>query len=173
MAILEVKPVAKNKLDLLREISITTFKETFGNQNKKKDIQIYLKNRMNLKQLEKELNNPDSKFYFAYSKNILIGYLKLNFELSQSENVLDGTGYEIERIYILKKYQGIGHGNNLFQKAIEIGKMRGYKKLWLGVWEQNKRALDFYKKHGLNCFNKHTFLLGTDQQTDFLLKLEF
>jgi len=173
MGVLEVKPVAKKELVLLREISITTFKETFGNQNKKKDMQIYLNNRMSLKQLKKELNNSDSKFYFAYSKNILIGYLKLNFELSQSENVLDGTAYEIERIYILKKHQGIGHGTNLFKKAIEIGKIRGYKKLWLGVWEQNKRALDFYKKHGLNYFNKHTFLLGTDQQTDFLLQLEF
>ena len=73
MGVLEVKPVAKKELVLLREISITTFKETFGNQNKKKDMQIYLNNRMSLKQLKKELNNSGSKFYFAYSKNILIG----------------------------------------------------------------------------------------------------
>ena len=87
--------------------------------------------------------------------------------------MLENKGFEIERFYLLKSFQGKGFGKKLFQKTIDIGKSKGYKKLWLGVWENNKSAIKFYKKLNLKIFDKHTFILGNDIQTDFLMKLNF
>jgi len=42
--------------------------------------------------------------------------------------------------------------------------------VWLGVWEENPRAIKFYKKNGFVEFDKHTFVLGEDEQTDILMK---
>lgn len=78
---------------------------------------------------------------------------------------------EIERIYVLKAYLGLGLGQFMFDQAIEIGRKKQLNVLWLGVWEENQSALNFYKKNGLIEFDKHKFLLGDDQQTDVLMKI--
>jgi ribosomal protein S18 acetylase RimI-like enzyme len=44
--------------------------------------------------------------------------------------------------------------------------------MWLGVWDQNVKAIEFYRRQGLSEFSKHDFLLGNDQQTDILMKLK-
>ena len=44
--------------------------------------------------------------------------------------------------------------------------------VWLGVWEENLRAINFYKKNGFSEFSKHVFRLGNDEQTDIMMKLE-
>ncbi len=173
MFLLEIIPVKLNDLDQLQRLSVKTFKETFLNQNTDDDINQYLKVNMSSIQLKNELNNPYTEFYFAYIDKNIAGYLKLNFKNAQKEDVLEKKGYEIERFYLLKSFQGKGFGKQLFEKAVTIGKSKGYKKLWLGVWEHNKSAIKFYKKLQLKIFDKHKFLLGSDLQTDFLMKFDF
>ncbi len=173
MSFLKIVPVDSENLYDLHKISVTTFKETFASQNTKENMEYYLKKNLAKMQIKKELSNPFSEFYFAYNQEVIIGYLKLNFKNSQNENVLKNKAYEIERIYILKTHQRKGFGKQLFEKAVDIGRSRGYKKLWLGVWEKNKSAIKFYKKLNLSKFDKHEFLLGNDTQTDFLMKYDF
>ena len=167
-----IKAVTVHELEQLREVSIATFKETFADQNTPSDMELYLEQRMNVDQIKKELLNPNCAFYFAYHQKHLIGYLKLNFNTAQSENVLEGKAFEIERIYLLKAHKRKGFGNELFQLAVRLGKEKNYTKLWLGVWEHNHTARLFYKKLGLVPLTQHTFLLGRDKQTDLLLQLE-
>ncbi|MEZ4691757.1 MAG: GNAT family N-acetyltransferase [Ignavibacteria bacterium] len=63
-------------------------------------------------------------------------------------------------------------GKILFNKALEIASANNLKYIWLGVWENNHRALSFYKKHGFVEFDKHVFRYGNDDQTDLLMKFE-
>ena len=44
--------------------------------------------------------------------------------------------------------------------------------IWLGVWEKNVRAINFYKKNGFVEFDTHQFILGDEVQTDYLMKLQ-
>jgi len=46
------------------------------------------------------------------------------------------------------------------------------KYIWLGVWEKNQKAIDFYEKNGFVSFDKHIFVLGDDKQTDIMMKME-
>jgi len=43
--------------------------------------------------------------------------------------------------------------------------------VWLGVWEENQRAINFYKRNGFKEFGKHSFIVGDDEQTDLMMKL--
>jgi len=172
MSLLELIPVSIDDVKLLQKLSIQTFIETFGAQNTEADMQEYLNNQMSTSQLKKELEHAHSNFYFAYHKDRLAGYLKLNFESAQRETVGTGTAFEVERIYLLNDFQRQGLGKVLFEKAVALGKEKGYRKLWLGVWEHNSLALAFYKKLGLTVFDKHTFVLGSDSQTDLMLELD-
>lgn len=88
---------------------------------------------------------------------------------------VDGTNdkaLEIERIYVLKEFQGIRVGKILFDKAIEVAKKKNSDYVWLGVWEENPKAIHFYKKNGFLEFDKHIFKLGNDEQTDIMMKLQ-
>ena len=60
----------------------------------------------------------------------------------------------------------------LYNKAIELARAMQLKYVWLGVWEENVRAIRFYEKNGFKTFDKHVFRLGSDEQTDIMMKLE-
>ena len=153
MAFLEIIPVTLSELNLLRNLSINTFIETFGAQNTEANIQHYLASQMSVTQLKKELQSANSDFYFAYFNDTLVGYLKLNYPLVKLEKTEKEKTFEIQRIYLLKAFQRRGFGKELFEKAVTVGKSKGYKKLTLGVWEHNNPALAFYKKLGLTIFD--------------------
>lgn len=93
------------------------------------------------------------------------------FSESQTE-LKDSKSFEIERIYVLKEYQGKDVGQLLYQKALAIAKQSNVEYIWLGVWEKNVRAINFYKKNGFVTFDTHIFKLGDEQQTDFMMKLQ-
>ena len=60
----------------------------------------------------------------------------------------------------------------LYEKAIQTAMLASAEYVWLGVWEENPRAISFYKKNGFIEFDKHIFKLGDDEQTDLMMKLE-
>ncbi|SQA94253.1 GNAT family N-acetyltransferase [Capnocytophaga ochracea] len=167
---MNIRPVITTDIALLQAIGKQTFYETFAETNTSKDMEQYLTTSFGTAKIQQELSNPDSLFFFAEEENEVIGYLKLNFASAQTEPQ-DPNAMEIERIYVLKEFHGSGVGQALYQKAIEVAKERKVSYVWLGVWEKNERALRFYQKNGFVAFDAHTFVLGSDAQTDILMKL--
>lgn len=152
----------------LQEISYETFNETFKHQNSPENMNAYLERAFNLKQLEKELSIVSSQFLFVYFNNEVAGYLKVNTNDAQSEEMGDES-LEIERIYIMNKFQKHGLGKYLINKATEIAMERKKKKIWLGVWEKNETAIAFYKKMGFVQTGAHSFYMGDEEQMDFIM----
>jgi len=168
---LEIRKVTANDIHQLQKISRQTFYEAFSKENTKEDMAKYLEEVFSLERLTAEFNNKNSEFYFAVLDHDTIGYLKLNYGQSQTE-LKEGTGLEIERIYILPDFHGKRVGQLLYEKAIEIAKKLNAEYIWLGVWEKNLKAIRFYKKNGFVEFDKHIFMLGNDKQTDIMMKLK-
>lgn len=156
-------------LSQLQKIGISTFSETFAENNTKEDLEKYLKESFASEKLSAELENPNAAFYFAVLNEEVIGYLKINFGDAQTE-LKDNNSVEIERIYVLQAYHGKKIGQLLYNKAIEIAREYKASYVWLGVWEENHRALQFYKKNGFVPFDTHIFKLGNDEQTDIMMK---
>ncbi|WP_207492834.1 GNAT family N-acetyltransferase [Aridibaculum aurantiacum] len=155
----------------LQKIGRQTFQETFSAGNTEENMRKYLEEGFAIDKLAAELANPHSLFYFAKLGEAVIGYLKLNFGKSQTE-LQDEQALEIERIYVLKEYHGKKVGQLLYEMAIQVASQSNSQYVWLGVWEENQRAISFYSKNGFKEFDKHIFKLGEDEQTDILMKLE-
>lgn len=166
-----IRSVTAEDLDALQTISRQTFLETFAASNTSENMNQYLEKRFSKEALAAELGNPHTTFYFAELDGQPIGYLKLNFGPSQTE-LKDDKALEIERIYVLKDFQGKKVGQLLYEKGIEIAKEKDVDYVWLGVWENNEKAIQFYKKWGFVEFHKHLFQLGNDAQTDIMMKLQ-
>jgi len=163
-----VKKCTLEDVHTLRELAYVTFDETFRDQNTEESMQAYLESAFTLEKLEKELTHPASRFYFVYYDGDVAGYLKVNVDDAQTEEMGEDA-LEIQRIYILRKYQKLGLGKILFNKALEIAKELGKKKVWLGVWENNENALAFYRKMGFAKTGAHSFYMGDEEQTDYIL----
>ena len=157
-------------IEKLQKIGRQTFFETFSESNSVENMQKYLDEGFSIEKLTTELTDSNAEFYFAVLEAEVVGYLKLNFGDSQTE-LKDNKSLEIERIYVSKEFHGKSVGQLLYDKAIEVAKQKNADYVWLGVWEENQRAISFYKKNGFVEFDKHIFKLGNDEQIDIMMKL--
>lgn len=164
-----VTQVSNSEIQELQKIGRQTFSETFSSVNSDENMIKYLDEGFSVEKLSTELADKNAQFYFAKLNNEIIGYLKLNFGESQTE-IQDNKALEIERIYVINAFHGKKVGQILYDKAIEIAKEKKVNYVWLGVWENNERAIKFYKKNGFVEFDKHIFKLGNDEQTDIMMK---
>ncbi len=165
---INIKKCTFEDLPLLQEVGYETFNETFKDQNSPENMNTYLESAFNLNQLEKELSNTSSQFFFVYFNSEVAGYLKVNINDAQTEEMGDES-LEIERIYIKGKFQKHGLGKFLFNKAMEMAIECNKKKIWLGVWEKNDNAIAFYKKMGFVQTGTHSFYMGDEEQTDLIM----
>ena len=99
-----------------------------------------------------------------------MGYLKINFGDAQTES-FNENALEVQRIYVLQNFHGKNIGQLLLDEVKKIAKSTGVDSVWLGVWEENHRAIRFYTKNGFVVFDKHVFIMGNDEQTDLLMQL--
>jgi ribosomal protein S18 acetylase RimI-like enzyme len=166
----EISKVSTSDAVLLQIIGRQTFYETFKDENSEEDMNQYLNENFSSQKIIEELKNINSEFYFAKFNDQVVGYLKINFANAQTE-LSEKNGLEIERIYVLNQFHGKNVGQILFDKALEIASKHQHDFVWLGVWENNPRAINFYKKNGFIAFDKHIFQLGNDKQTDIMMKL--
>lgn len=168
---IDIKKVTLDNVEQLQKIGRQTFMETFSVGNTEENMRKYLDEGFSLEKLTTELTDQNAEFYFAMVGEEVVGYLKLNSGLSQTE-LKDDNAIEIERIYVLKEFHGKKAGQMLYEKAIQIARQRNAEYVWLGVWEENPRAINFYRKNGFAEFGKHIFRLGDDEQTDIMMKLK-
>ncbi len=168
---LDLRQCKEIDVDTLAVLSKDTFSEAFEKDNNPRDFKSYINSAFNRDTLLKQLRNPNSIFYFVYADNRLIGYLKIN-QLQAQTDVKSKEGIELERIYIKDEFQGQGYGALLIQKLRKIGIQAKRRFLWLGVWEKNVKAIQFYQRHGFSKFGTHPYYIGTDKQTDWLMRCD-
>lgn len=168
---LKINKASITDIDAIVNISRKTFCETFAKDNSEENMQLYLAENVTVQKLTEEINHSNSEFYLVSNEAEVIGYLKVNFGNAQTE-LHDKQSLEIERIYVSAAFHGKKVGQLLFDKAVAIAKENQLKYIWLGVWEENRKAIGFYEKNGFIAFDKHDFILGTDKQTDIMMKLE-
>ncbi|MCF0065827.1 GNAT family N-acetyltransferase [Dyadobacter chenwenxiniae] len=140
-------------LSTVQQIGRETFFETFAEANTEADMQKYLTENFNDAKVLAELSHPDSQFFIAWEGNAPIGYLKINTGEAQTEPQGE-TALEIERIYVKNAYHGKSVGQKLYERALAVAHQENKTLLWLGVWEENPKAIRFYEKNGFVAFGK-------------------
>lgn len=158
-------------LDNLVKISSETFRAAFEKQNNPDDFEKYMSEAFSVVRLKRELNQKHASFYFLWDGEQLAAYIKINEFEAQSDLKIDDA-LELERIYVLQNYQGKGVGAYLIEKVKTIAKHRDKNFIWLGVWEENYSAIKFYQKNGFYKFGTHPYVVGNDEQTDWLMRYD-
>ena len=165
---IHIKKCTLEDVHTLQEVGHETFNETFRHQNSPENMAAYLEKAFSLEQLEKELGNRSSLFFVIYFNHEIAGYLKLNMDDAQSEE-MGHDSLEIERIYIKSEFQKQGLGKYLFNQAVETAREHKKSNLWLGVWEKNENAIAFYERLGFIQTGTHSFYMGDEEQVDLIM----
>lgn len=163
-----IKPITTSDVEKLQKVSRETFKATFDPYTTPNDMVRFLEEDYETVKLVKEIENPNSRFYFLMVQNEIAGYLKINVGDAQTEHLRENA-LEVERIYLRSSFQHRGLGNVLLDFAEKTAREEGKDYMWLGVYEKNVPAQHFYKRHGFSKVSQHTFQVGSDPQTDWLL----
>lgn len=154
----------------LAELGASTFYETFRPHNTEEDMQAYLASTYTPALVQANLKKRGVHYFIGYDENKEQGYIKL---IENPEGInLQGKIMELEKIYVRSSAQGSGLAKLLMEQAILLSKQLGFTQIYLGVWQENSRALAFYKKMGFQIFDTRKFLLGSRWCEDYLLSLK-
>jgi ribosomal protein S18 acetylase RimI-like enzyme len=166
-----IRRATAGDVKLLQDIGIQTFYDTFAEVNTKADMDQYLEMNFNDARIILELADTDNLFFVAESNGQSAGYAKLRKGTTPVE-LQGANAIELERLYVAKEFLGKRVGQALMDHCLSKAREENFNTVWLGVWENNLRAIAFYKKCGFEKFGAHAFLLGTDLQTDHMMKID-
>ena len=165
---LRVRAAELKDAPMLAELGASTFVETFQAENSADDIRAYILANFRPEVQAREMADPNVSFLVAEIGAEPVGYAKL--QRGDAPACVTGPSpIEIARIYVKAEHHGRGAGAALMNACLDRARALGAKTIWLGVWERNERALDFYRRFGFGECGEHPFVLGSDRQRDLVM----
>ncbi|MCA0427330.1 MAG: GNAT family N-acetyltransferase [Bacteroidetes bacterium] len=158
---------AEKHVALLSELGAKTFEEAFSPYHPASDLEKYISETYQLDQIRYNLRKPDVQYAVAYYDYEDAGYVKLIKDVEVEG--LTGRILEIEKIYVRQAFKGRKVGAALMQYVIHEAVRNGYSWLYLGVWQENTRAISFYEQFGFKKHSTRKFQLGKTICDDFLM----
>jgi len=157
----------------LAPLAKEAFLTAHGHSASKKDIANYVAANFSESSFVEQLSNPDNRYYIIYHQNKMAGYSKVTLN-TPTANIGSKNITYMSRLYLLKEFYGLNLGKELFDFNLEFSKQHQQHGIWLAVWIENKRAINFYTKRGFQIVGKHDFRISeTHSNPNHILYLEY
>lgn len=164
---ISVRQVKREEAAEFAKLCADLFKETFAESNTAEDMKLYLNESFNLDKIQKELTDLNTYCFYACKDSMPVGCMKL---ILTDASFTSKKSAELSRLYVSNLYHNQKVGAQLMQFAIDFAQNNQAEKLWLGVWEHNQKAINFYQNWGFVKAGVHGFKLGNDLQQDWLME---
>ncbi len=164
-----IRPVHPGEVEVLRAFAEQTFRKAWQENNAPDAFEDYCKQAFSTEKLLAEMHAPGAEFYFAWDRDFLAAYLKLNID-RKPDDWDAGKALQLERIYVSPEIQSRGLGAWLLQFTEERARETAAAWVWLSVWKKAPRSIAFYQRNGYDIFGVDTFWLGDDPQEDWLMR---
>lgn len=144
---------------LLTDLGKQTFIESHGKSALKSDIDFYIGEKYTYKTFQEELRNPDNIYHIIYCEAQPIGFSKIILN-SPTPNIPMDNVTKLDRLYLLKDFYKLKKGLELFNFNVELSKSNNQAGIWLFVWKENERAVNFYMKNGFQVIGSYDFQIS-------------
>jgi ribosomal protein S18 acetylase RimI-like enzyme len=117
------------------------------------------------------LTAPEAAAWLAEVQGAPVGYALVT-PPAELPVPLDPGDLELKRIYLLSRFHDGGVGLHLMKQAIDFAQATGAKRLLLGVYAQNTRAIAFYRRQGFHEVGTRTFHIGSGTYHDLIMAVQ-
>jgi len=155
--------------EMLTELAWRIFHDAFAPTNSPENIDAYMSQNFTPQKFSAQLADPLATFLIAEFEAVPVAFAKL-YDGDAPDCVRGAAPVEIERFYVDQRLHGKGIAHTLMQACFDCAKQSGYKTVYLGVWENNHRAIAFYRKWGFEIVGSHVFQMGDEAQNDFWME---
>ena len=136
----------------LRKICIEAYSKSFYDHWNEGGLEWYLDKEFSIERLTSDLLDTKTAYYFITHELNHVGFIKIR---NQEHKILEiENAVELEKIYVLPEYKGMGIGKLALIEIIKITKAQDYKNMFLCVIDTNANAIAFYEKLGFNFHSK-------------------
>jgi diamine N-acetyltransferase len=156
----------------LSVIAKKTFYDSFSGTATPADMDNFLELYYNETVLANQIEVEGIHYFFAEINNEPTAYISFAKENPDFAETNDRRAIELKRLYVLNEFHGKGIAQILMDFFLENAIAENCDVAFLGVWEYNYKAQNFYAKYGFNrTIYRHDFPIGNTPQTDmYLLK---
>ena len=147
-----------------------TFLESFADILPGEDIVLHCTHQHSTADYQLRLAAPEGHALWLAElrKGAPIGYAALSPpDLPTVETEPGDT--ELKRIYVLSNFHGSGVAAALRDAAVAHAADSGMRRLLLGVYARNGRAIRFYQKNGFTIIGTRKFLVGANRYDDVIM----
>ena len=163
-----VRLAKAEEAEALADLAEMTFRATYAQANSVEDMDLHCEKNFGVSIQREEIADEKIVTLVSAEAETLTGYAQLCFD-ERPECIQANQPGEIRRFYVHEDFHGKGIAQGLMNAALDALSSRGCDLVWLGVWEQNPRAISFYGKQGFNQVGEQIFTLGSDPQRDLIL----
>jgi len=155
----------------LTSIARRTFVEAYGHLISPDDMLRHLDEFYFERRQRGELTQASLHTLLAFVGQALVGFAQMERE-PPPECVKDPSALMLKRLYVLQQWHGKGVAAALFDAVVDTARQQGFGSLWLSVWDQNPRAIAYYRKTGFEEVGSMVFVVGEDEQNDIIMSLD-
>ena len=165
-----IRKIILDDIFVLSRIARQSFYDTFTGTCTEEDMQGFLDTYFSEEKLSAEVTEEGNHYLFAEADGKPVAYIQFMEDYQSLPLMKQWKALELKRIYVLKEYLGLKIAQQLMDHLMLFAQDNQYEVVWLGVWENNLRAQQFYSKYGF-VFSGHTheFPIGNTPQTDHWL----
>ncbi len=159
--------------DVIVALGKQTFLESHGHSASKENIEDYITKTYHKDVILKEFENNNVHYHLIYNDGVIAGFSKIEL-YTTNKNIAGSSITKLDRIYLLKSFHGKKLGKELFNFNIKLSKSNKQNGIWLAVWVENKKAVDFYMKQGFKIVGEFDFKISeTHSNPNYILYLEY
>ncbi len=153
----------------LSALGAATFIETFGELYRPEDLQSFLKSAHAPSYYEEFMARPETATWLVEDDDgVILGYATAGPCALPVADMPARAG-ELKRIYVLKEAQGLGLGKALLETVLSWLEAR-FEPLYLGVFSENPKAQDLYRRYGFEKVGEYDFMVGNHADHEWIMK---
>lgn len=148
----------------------SVFASTFGHSMPPHDLEAYLDATYTTEHMLANLQDTSQTVLVATTpRNQLAGFLVIVRGSTDPSIASYPDTVELLRFYIDTPFHGSGVAHTLMEKGEAVARGEGFQTMWLGVWEENGRAQNFYRRWGYEPVGSHDFVTGETISRDLIM----
>jgi len=176
---LRVRPARQDEAAALAELAAATFALACPPHTSADAIAAFLRDVLAPTNFESFLADPDRLILVAdgadgAGHSGLLGYTMLVFgephDADAAAAIRIRPTAELSKCYVRAEAHGSGTAAALMAATLDAARERGAAGSWLGVNQENVRALRFYGKNGFEQVGIKRFLVGERYEDDYVLE---